>query len=36
MKLIVIAVGNKMPDWVTRAWDDYAKRMPPDCAIELR
>ncbi|MDQ2141084.1 23S rRNA (pseudouridine(1915)-N(3))-methyltransferase RlmH [Alcaligenaceae bacterium A4P071] len=36
MKLIVVAVGNKMPDWVTRAWDDYAKRMPPDCAIELR
>ncbi|AFK62320.1 rRNA large subunit methyltransferase [Advenella kashmirensis WT001] len=36
MKLIVIAVGNKMPDWVTTAWKDYVKRMPADCTIELR
>ncbi len=36
MKLIVVAVGNRMPSWVTTAWDDYAKRMPPDCMIELR
>lgn len=36
MKLIVIAVGNRMPDWVSTAWKDYAKRMPADCAIELR
>lgn len=36
MKLIVIAVGNKMPDWVSTAWKDYVKRMPADCTIELR
>ncbi len=36
MKLLVIAVGNRMPDWVEVAWKDYAKRMPPECAIELR
>ncbi|MGO1767580.1 23S rRNA (pseudouridine(1915)-N(3))-methyltransferase RlmH [Advenella sp. S44] len=36
MKLTVIAVGNRMPDWVTTAWKDYAKRMPADCTIELR
>ncbi len=36
MKLIVIAVGNRMPDWVNTAWKDYAKRMPADCAIELK
>jgi 23S rRNA (pseudouridine1915-N3)-methyltransferase len=36
MKLIVIAVGNRMPDWVQTAWKDYAKRLPPDCALELR
>lgn len=36
MKLIVVAVGTRMPSWVTTAWDDYAKRMPPDCSIELR
>ncbi|MDY0271744.1 MAG: 23S rRNA (pseudouridine(1915)-N(3))-methyltransferase RlmH [Advenella sp.] len=36
MKLIVIAVGTRMPAWVETAWDDYAKRMPADCAIELK
>ncbi|CAM3455403.1 23S rRNA (pseudouridine(1915)-N(3))-methyltransferase RlmH [Bordetella flabilis] len=36
VKLIVIAVGNRMPDWVQTAWDDYARRLPPDCALELR
>lgn len=36
MKLIVIAVGTRMPDWVQTAWDDYAKRLPADCALELR
>lgn len=25
-----------MPGWVQTAWDDYAKRLPPDCALELR
>jgi len=36
MKLIVAAVGARMPAWVNDAWQDYAKRMPPDCALELR
>ena len=36
MKLIVIAVGQRMPAWVEEAWRDYAKRLPPDCALELR
>jgi 23S rRNA (pseudouridine1915-N3)-methyltransferase len=36
MKLIVIAVGNRMPDWVQMAWKDYAKRLPADCALELK
>jgi 23S rRNA (pseudouridine1915-N3)-methyltransferase len=36
MKLIVIAVGQRMPDWVETAWRDYAKRLPADCALELR
>ena len=25
-----------MPGWVETAWDDYAKRLPSDCALELR
>ncbi|AZR93865.1 23S rRNA (pseudouridine(1915)-N(3))-methyltransferase RlmH [Bordetella trematum] len=36
MKLIVAAVGTRMPEWVLTAWDDYAKRLPADCALELR
>jgi len=36
MKLMVIAVGNRMPGWVEQAWDDYARRLPGDCALELR
>lgn len=36
MKLLVLAVGNRMPDWVETAWTDYARRMPADHAVELR
>ena len=25
-----------MPDWVSSAWDDYAKRMPADWTISLK
>ena len=25
-----------MPDWVSTACHEYSKRMPPDCAIELK
>ncbi|NYT57304.1 23S rRNA (pseudouridine(1915)-N(3))-methyltransferase RlmH [Alcaligenaceae bacterium] len=36
MKLIVVAVGLRMPDWVETAWRDYAKRLPADCSLELK
>ncbi|ANN72835.1 23S rRNA (pseudouridine(1915)-N(3))-methyltransferase RlmH [Bordetella bronchialis] len=36
MKLVVVAVGHRMPGWVETAWEDYARRLPPDCALELR
>src|SRR3546814_18529560 len=36
MKLLVVAVGVRMPAWVQDAWKDYAKRLPHDHAIELR
>ncbi|WP_066452902.1 23S rRNA (pseudouridine(1915)-N(3))-methyltransferase RlmH [Castellaniella caeni] len=35
MKLLVYAVGNRMPGWVQDAWQDYAKRMPRECLVEL-
>jgi len=35
MKLKVIAVGHKMPKWVTAGYQEYAKRMPRECSMEL-
>src|SRR3954470_8016271 len=36
MKLCVVAVGQRVPDWAQAAWDDYAKRFPPELKIELK
>ena len=36
MKLWVVAVGMRIPDWAQTAWDDYAKRFPPEIRIELK
>lgn len=36
MKLCVVAVGQRVPDWAQTAWDDYAKRFPSELKLELR
>jgi 23S rRNA (pseudouridine1915-N3)-methyltransferase len=36
LKLHILAVGHKMPAWITSGFDEYAKRMPPELRIELR
>lgn len=36
MKLLVIAVGQRVPDWAQTAWDDYARRFPPELKLELK
>ena len=36
MRLLVVAVGQRVPDWAQTAWDDYAKRFPHDLKLELR
>ncbi|MGB3071549.1 MAG: 23S rRNA (pseudouridine(1915)-N(3))-methyltransferase RlmH [Ottowia sp.] len=36
MKLIIIAVGQRVPTWAQQAWDDYAKRFPPEIRVELK
>jgi len=36
VKLLVVAVGLRVPDWAQAAWDDYAKRFPPELKVELR
>ena len=33
MKLLIVAVGQKMPDWAQTAFDDYAKRFPPELRL---
>lgn len=35
MRIHLIAVGNRMPGWVNEAYQEYAKRLPRDCALKL-
>lgn len=35
MKLRLVAVGTRMPAWVTAGWLDYAERMPRELKLEL-
>ncbi|MDO8466467.1 MAG: 23S rRNA (pseudouridine(1915)-N(3))-methyltransferase RlmH [Gallionella sp.] len=35
MKLLIVSVGHKMPDWITSGFNEYAKRMPREAKIEL-
>ncbi|MBA4194110.1 MAG: 23S rRNA (pseudouridine(1915)-N(3))-methyltransferase RlmH [Comamonadaceae bacterium] len=36
MKLLIVAVGQRVPDWAQTAYDDYAKRFPLELKVELR
>ncbi|MDT8991551.1 23S rRNA (pseudouridine(1915)-N(3))-methyltransferase RlmH [Curvibacter sp. APW13] len=36
MRLIIVAVGQRVPDWAQTAWDDYAKRFPHEIKVELK
>lgn len=35
MKLIIAAVGTRMPGWVETGFAEFAKRLPRDCPLEL-
>src|SRR5450756_1127955 len=35
MKLIIVSVGHKMPDWITAGFNEYTKRMPREARIAL-
>lgn len=35
MRIRLICVGTKMPTWVTTGFQEYAKRLPADCRLEL-
>ena len=36
MRLLIVAVGQRVPDWAQTAYDDYAKRFPPELRVELK
>jgi 23S rRNA (pseudouridine1915-N3)-methyltransferase len=36
MKLLLVAVGQRQPAWADAAWDDFAKRFPPEMRLELK
>ncbi len=36
MRLLIVAVGQRVPDWAHAAWDDYAKRFSHDLKLELK
>ena len=35
MNLRVVALGHRMPAWVTAGWTDYARRLPRDFMLDL-
>ena len=35
MKLTLVAIGQRPPAWASAAYDDFAKRFPPELRLEL-
>ena len=36
MRLWILTVGQRMPNWVNEAYDDYAKRLPAETPLVLK
>jgi 23S rRNA (pseudouridine1915-N3)-methyltransferase len=36
MRILIVAVGQRVPDWAQTAYDDYAKRFPHEIKVELK
>ena len=36
MKLLLVAVGQRPPAWAATAYDEFAKRFPPEMRLELK
>ncbi|BBL76632.1 23S rRNA (pseudouridine(1915)-N(3))-methyltransferase RlmH [Methylomagnum ishizawai] len=36
MQIHLLAVGHRMPDWVVAGYEEYAKRLPRECALVLK
>jgi 23S rRNA (pseudouridine1915-N3)-methyltransferase len=35
MRLKILAVGTKMPAWITQGFDEYCRRMPAELSVQL-
>ena len=35
MRILLIAVGNRMPRWVSDGYEEYARRLPRECSLQL-
>ncbi|MFI4954886.1 MAG: 23S rRNA (pseudouridine(1915)-N(3))-methyltransferase RlmH [Gammaproteobacteria bacterium] len=35
MKIYLITIGQSLPKWIQEGYHEYAKRMPPECTLEL-
>jgi 23S rRNA (pseudouridine1915-N3)-methyltransferase len=36
MRIHLLAVGRRMPVWVTSGYAEFAQRLPPECRLELK
>ena len=36
MRLLLLAVGQRQPAWADSAYEDFAKRFPPEMRLELK
>jgi 23S rRNA (pseudouridine1915-N3)-methyltransferase len=36
VRLLLVAVGHRPPSWAETAYDDFAKRFPPEMRLELK
>jgi 23S rRNA (pseudouridine1915-N3)-methyltransferase len=36
MRLTVVAIGQRMPTWITQGWNEYARRFPRGFSLELK
>lgn len=35
MRIHLVAVGTRMPSWVVEGYQEYAKRLPRECSLQL-
>ncbi len=36
MRLVLVAIGQRQPAWADAAYEDFAKRFPPELKLELK